>query len=116
MIKRHLKFASNIGYRAVEHNGLLHFSGFIADDLSEGMAAQTLQVCKKMKKALEDLGSSTDKVLTATIFLSNFAVKEEMSRVWVDWFKPDELPARSTIGVADLGPGVLLEVVITAAA
>jgi len=116
MIKRHMKLSTGIGFRAVEHAGVLHFSGFIADDFSEGMAGQTLQVCQKMKKALEDIGSSKDNVLTATIYLADFSKKEEMNRVWVDWFKGDQLPARSTIGVATLGPGILIEVVITAAA
>lgn len=116
MIKRHLKLKTNIGYRVVEHNQVLYFSGIVADDLMEGMSEQTLQICRKMKQALDEVGSSIDKVLTATIFLSDFQRKEEMSRVWVEWFKDADLPARSTIGVSDLGPGVLLEVVITAAA
>jgi len=114
MIKRHLKLKTNIGYRAVENNGVLYFSGFIADDFTQDMSGQTLQICQKMKQALEEVGSSKEKVLTATIFLADFRKKEEMSKVWVEWFKGDELPARSTIGSSDLGPGIHLEVVITA--
>ena len=34
-----------------------------------------------------------------------------MNRVWQAFFEPAHLPTRATIGVADLGPGVRLELV-----
>ncbi|MEW6597669.1 MAG: RidA family protein [Pseudomonadota bacterium] len=116
MIKRHMKFKSGIGHRAVEHSGILHLSGFIADDLSVGMAGQTEQVLKKIEDTLVELGSSKQQLLSATIFLADFAAKEEMNAVWVSWFDDESLPTRSTIGVSDLGPRVLIEVIVSAAA
>lgn len=116
MIKRHLKFKTNIGYRAVEHQGVLHLSGFVADDLSQDMAGQTQQVLNKIADTLGQLGSSKDRLLSAVVFLADFNAKEAMNGVWVKWFDDQSLPTRSTIGVADLGPGVLIEVVVSAAA
>lgn len=37
-----------------------------------------------------------------------------MDSVWTRWFDPEHLPARATVGVADLGVGTLLEVTATA--
>ncbi len=41
-------------------------------------------------------------------------MKEDMNGVWTSWLSPEHLPARATIGVADLGPRVLIEVVVAA--
>jgi enamine deaminase RidA (YjgF/YER057c/UK114 family) len=54
-------------------------------------------------------------VLQATIFITNLAEKTDFNRVWKAYFKEVNLPARAVIGVADLGPGVKLELVATAA-
>ncbi len=55
------------------------------------------------------------KVLSATIFITDMGQKDGMNEAWTGWFAPEHLPSRATIGVADLGPKVLIEVVITAA-
>ena len=39
----------------------------------------------------------------------------DFNRVWKAYFKEVNVPARAVIGVADLGPGVKLELVATAA-
>ena len=46
-----------------------------------------------------------------TICVTDMADKPAMNRVWQTFFDPAHLPARATIGVADLGPGVRLETV-----
>ncbi|MEX0760712.1 MAG: Rid family hydrolase [Tistlia sp.] len=42
------------------------------------------------------------------------AQKPGMNEAWTSWIPADALPTRATLGVADLGEGVLIEVVITA--
>jgi len=54
-------------------------------------------------------------VLTALIFITDMSLKPAMNAVWKEFFPSAALPTRATIGVKDLGPGVLLEVVFTAA-
>jgi enamine deaminase RidA (YjgF/YER057c/UK114 family) len=46
-----------------------------------------------------------------TIYVTDMSEKPAMNRVWQAFFDPAHLPARATIGVADLGPGVRLELV-----
>jgi enamine deaminase RidA (YjgF/YER057c/UK114 family) len=42
-------------------------------------------------------------------------LKDEMNAAWTEWFKPEEMPTRATIGVNSLGPDMLIEVVFSAA-
>jgi enamine deaminase RidA (YjgF/YER057c/UK114 family) len=51
------------------------------------------------------------RVLSATIYVTDMAEKPAMNRVRQAFFDPAHRPSRATIGVADLGPGVRLELV-----
>ena len=53
-------------------------------------------------------------IVTATAYVSDLNLKKGMNDVWTQWFDADHLPARATLGVADLGENVLLELVVTA--
>ena len=37
-----------------------------------------------------------------------------MNKAWTEWLPAESLPTRATIGVADLGQNVLIEVVVSA--
>jgi enamine deaminase RidA (YjgF/YER057c/UK114 family) len=103
-----------IMHRVVEHNGVLYFGGVVADDFSLPMKGQTEQICAKLDKLLAELGSSREKLLSATLFITDMSQKSGMNEAWTAWIPAAALPARATLGVADLGQGVLIEVVITA--
>ncbi|WP_374292422.1 RidA family protein [Paenirhodobacter enshiensis] len=111
-IKRHLP--TRINHRVVEVNGILHFGGLVADDFSLDMKGQTEQICGKIDAILAGLGSSKDKLVTAMIYITDFDQKEGMNEAWLNWLPADRLPTRATIGVAELGKGVLIEVVVSA--
>jgi enamine deaminase RidA (YjgF/YER057c/UK114 family) len=114
MIARHRK--ARTLYGAVEHNGVIYFSGHAADDINTGMAEQTRQTCAKLEKFLTELGSDKSKILQARIYLSDMSRKEEMNAVWLEWIDGADLPSRATIGGCDLGdPRRLIEIVLTAA-
>ena len=51
-----------------------------------------------------------------TIFITDMSRKAEMNCAWKAFFNGKDLPTRATIGVAALDPGVLIEIVSTAAA
>ena len=63
---------------------------------------------------LTQLGSSKEKMISATIYITGFSQKEQMNDAWLSWLSAEYLPTRATIGVADLGENVLIEVVATA--
>jgi enamine deaminase RidA (YjgF/YER057c/UK114 family) len=114
MIERH--GTGKYFHRAVAANGVLYLSGMTATDTTAGMQGQTKQILDKMAALLTELGSSTSNVLSATIYITDMSIKEQMNQAWVEFFRPEDLPARATLGVKDLGPGILIEVMVTAAA
>lgn len=114
MLKRHGQ--AKIMHRAVEYNGVLYLGGIVADDTNAPMREQTRQTCEKIAALLASLGSDKTKILMAQIFITDMNLKEEMNAAWLAWLEGKELPSRATIGVADLGGGTLIEVVVTAAA
>jgi len=106
---------TKIMHRLVEHGGVLYLGGITADDTSVGMREQTSEICGKIDKVLALAGSDKTKVLSAQIFITDMTLKGEMNEAWTAWMAPANLPARATVGVADLGtPSTLIEVVITA--
>lgn len=113
MIKRHIQIP--IGHRVVEHNDVFYFGGLISRDLSLDMKGQTQDICTRLEELMTEVGSSKKNLLTAMIYISDFSMKESMNEAWLGWIDPADLPTRATIGVADLGENVLVEIVISAA-
>ncbi|WBU56284.1 RidA family protein [Paracoccus sediminicola] len=113
MIKRYVP--SKINHRVVEAAGMLHFGGLIADDLSLDMKGQTKQICEKLDSLLAEVGSAKENLVTAMIYITDFAQKDGMNEAWLDWIPAEHLPTRATIGVSDLGQDVLIEIVVSAA-
>ena len=113
MIARHHR--TPIMHRVVEHGGLLYLGGMVAEDKSLPMKGQTEQALARIGALLAQHGSDKSKVLSATVFVIDLKQKDAMNEAWVEFFG-DELPTRATVGVAELGPGTLVEIVVTAAA
>jgi enamine deaminase RidA (YjgF/YER057c/UK114 family) len=111
MIQRNIR--TPIMHRAVEANGFVYIGGTIADDTSVSMAEQTRNILGKIEGYLKEAGTDATKVVAASIFVTDLSYKKEMDAVWTEFFG-DNLPARATVGVADLGGGALIEVVVTA--
>ncbi len=113
MIERHIR--TPIMHRVVEHGGVLYFGGLVAEDRTASMTGQTEQILARIDGLLAELGSDRRKILSATLYITDMNLKDAMNAAWTAWFAPEILPSRSTIGVADLGPGVLIEAVFVAA-
>ena len=112
MIQRHMR--TKINHRIVEAGGILHFGGLVADDLSQDMKGQTAEICGKLDKLLAEVGSSKEKLVTAMLYITDFDQKDGMNEAWLEWLPSEHLPTRATIGVAELGKGVLIEIVVSA--
>jgi 2-iminobutanoate/2-iminopropanoate deaminase len=111
----HRSIRTPIMHRAVRTGDLVFVGGTIADDTSVSMGAQTQNILGKIEGYLKEAGSDRHHVLTASIFVTDLSKKKEMDAEWTAFFGND-LPARATVGVADLGGGALIEVVVTARA
>ncbi len=103
-------------HEVVEHNGVLHFAGITTEDTSLDMAGQMRDVAAQIDRLLAAHGSHRDRLISALIFITDMRLKPEMNKVWSSWLAREHMPTRATIGVKDLGEGVLIEIVVTAAA
>lgn len=100
--------------RAVVHGGLVFLSGMVADDKSLSMKGQTQQVLARTDDALAAAGTDKSRILTATVYLADVAMKDEMNEAWMAWMDRENPPARAAVG-ATLTPGTLVEIMVCAA-
>ncbi|MGF7162982.1 enamine deaminase RidA (YjgF/YER057c/UK114 family) [Rhodoligotrophos appendicifer] len=113
MIKR--SGPMKIGHKGVEYGKTVYVGGVIANDLTLDMKGQTKQIAEKIDAVLAEHGTSKDRLLSATIFVTDLNQRPLMNEAWAEWLDPAQLPARATIGVNDLGPNVLIEITAVAA-
>jgi 2-iminobutanoate/2-iminopropanoate deaminase len=74
-----------------------------------GIVEQTRQVLENLKAVLEAGGASLDTVIKATVFLKNMADFAALNEVY-GLYLGKAKPARSTVAVADLPRGALVEI------
>lgn len=74
-----------------------------------GIAEQTHQVLKNLRAVLEAAGSSLNRVVKTTVFLQNLDDFAKMNEIYAEYFS-DQAPARSTVQVAKLPKGALVEI------
>jgi len=107
--------------QAIKVSGFVFTAGQIPLDpktgnmIEGGIAAQTKQVLENLKGVLEASGSSLDKVVKATVFLRNMADFAAMNEVYAEYLGGSK-PARSTVAVAELPRGALIEIDLVALA
>jgi len=80
-----------------------------------GIAVQTRQVMENLKAVLEAAGSSFDRAVKTTVFLKNIGDFAAMNQVYAEYLGKAK-PARSTVAVADLPRGALVEIDLIALA
>lgn len=100
-----LLFLSGIGPRHRE-----------TEQIPEGIEAQTRACIENVKAILEDAGSSLEKVVDVTVFLTNidrdFAA---FNRVYAEYFEAlQSRPTRTTVGVVALPVPISVELKIIA--
>ena len=99
---------------ATEYNGVIYTAGQVAENLNAGMKAQTADVLRQIDALLAKCGSSKSRILSATVYVTDMALKPEMDEAWMAWVDQSRPPSRATVE-ARLGANVLVEIMITAA-
>lgn len=74
-----------------------------------GIEAQTRQVLTNLKRVLEAADSGLNFVVKTTVFLQSMDDFAKMNAVYAEFF-PENPPARSTVAVAALPKGALVEI------
>jgi len=78
-----------------------------------GIEAETRRVMTNIRGILEAAGTSLDKVVKTTVFLMDMGDFARMNAIYGEFF-PSEPPARSTVQVAGLPKGALVEIEVVA--
>lgn len=107
--------------QGIKANGFVFTSGQIPLDpetgkFPEGIAAQTKQSLLNVKAILEEAGTSLDKVIKTSVFLSDMNNFAEMNKVYSEIFGTENHPARSAVEVARLPKDALVEIEVIALA
>ena len=98
----------------VVHNNTVYLSGQVGNKNSKDVATQTSEVLEKIEKLLLKADSNKNKLLSATIYLSDISYFEEMNRVWDNWLPENSAPARATVEAKLAFPEFLVEICIIA--
>ena len=104
--------------QAVRCGNIVFTSGQIAIDPADGQVhaatieEQTEQVCKNLCEVLAASGSSVEKAIKTTCFLSNMSDFAAFNAVYAKYFT--EKPARSCVAVKELPKNVLVEIDVIA--
>ena len=108
-------FLSGVGPR---EKGSSKIQGVELDDLGQitsyDFEIQCHSVFRNIKFILEDAGSSWDKIIDVTVFLTN--MKDDFAiynRIWADYFKENQ-PCRTTLEINKLPTPIAIELKVLA--
>ncbi|MEN5109324.1 RidA family protein [Pseudomonas sp. TWI672] len=101
-------------HHAVKHNGVVYLTGQVGTP-GTSAAEQTREVLAKIDQLLELAGSDKRKILNAILWLDDLRDFEAVNSVWDAWVDKAHAPARSTGQARMAKPGMLVELIITAA-
>ena len=105
--------------QAIKANDFIYTAGQIPIDpktgnfVEGGINEQTRQALENLKAVLVAAGSSLDQVVKATVFLKNMTDFPAMNEVYGEYLG-NAKPARSTVAVAELPRGALVEIDLVA--
>ena len=100
---------------AVRVRGMLYLSGQLGTDstgrlVAGGIGPETRQALTNIAAVLARHGSSMDRVVKCTVMLADMNDWGAFNEVYLRYFKPGRLPARSVFGSSALAAGARVEV------
>lgn len=105
--------------QALMVNGFLFCAGQIGLNpqtgmLQEGLEAQINQIFSNIDAVLSEAGLTKDHVVKSTVFVKDMNDFARVNELYAEYFG-EHKPARSTVGVADLPKGAVVEIEVIAA-
>ena len=100
--------------QAIKFGNILFISGQVpvnpaTGELTGDIKVQTRQVLENIKSILAAAGASANDIVKTTVFLKNLDDFTAMNEIYSAYF-PKEAPARSTVEVARIPRGALIEI------
>jgi 2-iminobutanoate/2-iminopropanoate deaminase len=102
--------------QAIRAQGLVFASGQIPLDPKTGelvggeIEDEARQVLANLRAVLEAAGSDLDRVVKATVYLTDLSLFPRVNAVYAEAFDSEPAPARVTVGVASLPLGARVEI------
>ena len=103
--------------KVVVHNNVAYLCGQVAADADADtdITQQTQTMLAKVNELLASVGSDTNRMLSATIYLKSMDDFAAMNLVWNAWVPSGHAPARACVQAAMARPELLVEISVTAA-
>ena len=99
----------------VVHGDTVYLAGQVAHGAPREIRAQTQAILDNIDAQLAAVGSNKSKILTANIWIVDFADFGGLNEVWNAWIDPDSMPARACVRSELASPDFLVEIMVTAA-
>jgi len=102
--------------QVVVHGDTVYTAGQVALNAPGApVADQTRDILGRIEALLAEAGSSKDRILTATIWLSDIGMFAEMNDVWDAWVTPGHTPCRACVESRLAAPDFAVEIQVIAA-
>jgi 2-iminobutanoate/2-iminopropanoate deaminase len=101
--------------QAVRVGDVLYLSGAVGNIpgtlelVRGGMGAQARQTMENIRAVLQDNGLSLADIFKCTVMLADMSKWDDFNKIYVTYFNPDRLPARSAFGTNGLALGAEVE-------
>lgn len=101
--------------QAVHVGDILYLSGALGNRpgtlelVPGGMETETRQTMENIKAVLEENGLDMADIFKCTVMLADMSKWAEFNKVYVSYFDPERLPARSAFGASGLALGAQVE-------
>ncbi len=107
--------------QAIRANGCIYVAGEKGIDAATnkmvdgGIVPETRQTLENISNILQAAGSSIDRVIATTVYMTNLDHFDAMNAVYAEYFTANP-PGRTTVGVAALPAGAQVEITVVALA
>jgi len=101
--------------KAVIHNNTAYLCGQVAKDYDKGIKEQTITTLETIEELLSNIGSNKDKILSATIYIKDMSLFQDMNEIWDNWLNEGFAPARACVQTKMASEKILIEISIIAA-
>lgn len=101
--------------RAVVYGDLVFVAGLTATDPSLDIQGQTRDILARIDDYLAKAGTSKSRLLQAQLWITDMSLFSQMNEVWNSWVDPENLPVRACVRADLARPGLLIEIMVTAA-
>ncbi|MGY3487979.1 enamine deaminase RidA (YjgF/YER057c/UK114 family) [Bradyrhizobium sp. USDA 4011] len=103
-------------HHAVTYNGIVYLTGQVGTPgAGAGAADQTREILAKIDRLLALAGTDKTRILNVILWLDDLRHFDDVNKVWDAWVSKEHAPARSTGQARMTKPGMLVEIIVTAA-